>query len=391
MLKSVDRYLLREMVFPFFAAVFGFILYIVLSFVLQFWQYLGDRNISLFKVLEILMYRLPELAVLSLAISMLFSIFLAIGRLAHDHETIAFQASGISLRRLTIPLIAAGLVISLVAFSINEFWAPKATHRYYILLREMQIWAPVPQVHQNVFFRVPDDRTFYVKNYEYEEKRMEHILIIDNSNQPGFAGSESEYPKTITAKTGYWEGLSWTLKDGVVHQFDQDGRLSEILEFQSLTVEIGMEFDESFLKQLTPAEMTLGEIWQRIQSLKKSGLSFSGLTVEFHSRISIPLAALIFALFAAPLSLIFGQAGAPRGRAVGIVLGILLAAMAQGTLLWGQILGRQETIPPELGPWLPHILFGSVGLVLLVWMDPLSRIDLLYRSGNLFRVFRKAS
>jgi lipopolysaccharide export system permease protein len=389
MWKIIDRYLLREMAFPFVAAVFGFILYIVLSFVLQIWQYLGDKSLPLLRVLEMLVYRLPELAVYSLAIAMLFSVFLAIGRLAHDHETIAFQAAGFSLRRLTVPLICAGFLVSLVSFAVNEFWTPSATHRYYVLLRELQILAPVPQIRQDVFFKGPQERTFYIKNYDFERKRMEQILIIDGSGDPAIGEIHSPYPKTITAQEGYWEGQTWTLKDGFVHVFNGEGQLEHFAEFQTLAINIALDFDESFIKQLTPAEMQLWAIWQRIKTLQASGLSSAGLLVEFHSRMAIPLAAFIFALFAAPLSLIFGQAGAPRGRAVGIILGILLAALSQGTLLWGQILGRQETIPPELGPWLPDILFGLIGVLLLIWMDQLSRLDLWQRAKNFLLLFQR--
>ncbi len=384
MFKSIDRYLWREMTFPFFAAVFGFIIYIILSFVLQLFQYFSGRDLPLDKVFLMLLYRLPELAVYALAIAMLFSVFLAIGRLVHDHEMIAFQGAGYSLRRITLPFLFAGLVVSLVAFSVSEFWTPKATHRYYVLLRELQLSPIMPTIHQDIFFKGPDERTFYIRDYDYKTKRMSNILIIDGSGEPALINRpESPFPKTITAKEGYWERLTWTLTEGVIHEFNQEGQLEHVSTFQKLTVQIGLTFDESFIEQLTPAEMSMPEIAERIKTLQEKGLPAAGLVVEYHSRMAIPLAAFIFALFAAPLSLIFGQAGAPRGRAVGIILGILLAALSQGALLWGQILGRQETIPPALGPWLPDILFGLIGLLLLLWMDQLSRIDLWQRAKRL--------
>ncbi|MBI1741482.1 LptF/LptG family permease [Candidatus Acetothermia bacterium] len=392
MLKRIDRYLLREMIFPFVLAVFGFILYIALSFTVQMFYYFANQSIPLHKILEMLVYRLPELAVYSLAIAMLFSIFLSIGRLAHDHETIAFQAAGFSLRRLTVPLLVVGLLVSVAAFSINEFWTPWATHRYFTVLRELQILGPVPQIRQNIFFTGPDHRIFYIDSYDFDEKTkkrvMKNIFILDRSGKPVLGEKNSPFPKTVTAREGEWEETHWILRDGHVQQFDENGRIEYLGDFQTLTINIELEFDESFLQQLTPSEMTMRDIWARIQMLQKSGLSAAGLIVEFHSRVAIPFAAFIFALFAAPLSLIFGQAGAPRGRAVGIILGILLVALSQGTLILGQTLGRSETIPPALGPWLPDIIFGLIGVLLMFWMDQLSRTDLWQRAKRL--VFRSA-
>lgn len=66
MLRLVDRYLVREMLFPFALAVAGFVLFIILNLIPQLSDFMLDRNISVQVLFQMLAYRLPELLVYGL-------------------------------------------------------------------------------------------------------------------------------------------------------------------------------------------------------------------------------------------------------------------------------------------------------------------------------------
>jgi hypothetical protein len=208
------------------------------------------------------------------------------------------------------------------------------------------------------------------------------VIVYDRSGQQFINELGGRFPHMIAAGEGRWEEQRWRLRHVTAYKFDDQGHLIFVGHFAAMTLDIGQEADRNTFEARTLSEMSIRELWRRIQGLPH-GVG-AGYRVELHTKIAIPFAALIFALFAAPLSLIFGQAGAPRGRAVGIILGILLVALYQGTLIWGQMLGRRYIVPPELGPWAPNLLFGSAGLVLMIYMDRLSRIDVWERLRRLF-------
>src|SRR3972149_1778247 len=96
------------------------------------------------------------------------------------------------------------------------------------------------------------------------------------------------------------------------------------------------------------------------------------LAVDYHYKLVLPLSALVYALLTAPLSLSFGL----RGRAMGTVVGLLLAFLFQGALYTVIVLSRRELLPPDWGPWLPNIVFGLAGVVLIFNVDRLSRLEL---------------
>lgn len=374
-MKTLDRYLLRELAFPFLIALVGFLIFILLNLILGLRDFMLDRSISLWTILELLAYQLPFFLVLSLPVATLFAIFLALGRLVHDREIIALQASGLSLKRIVLPILIASLFISGFGLFLNDRMVPWANQRYQGLIRQLILKRSAPQIQDNTFFRDPQGRFFYVKHYDRESGRLEGIMVYDLTGAAYLPELGGRYPNVIVADEGSWDGEIWRLKDGVVHKYDEKGHLEYELQFESLSIDVGGGLEQLFLTSRTPQEMSLAELAAQIRLLRASGLRAEGLIVEYHSKLSIPLAGFIFALFGAPLSLIFST----RSRAAGIVLGVFLVGLFQGGLVWTSTLGRRGLIPPGLSAWIPNILFGGFGLLLFAVMDRVSQLDLQER------------
>ncbi len=387
MSRLVDRYLVREMAFPFVLAVAGFVLFIVLNLIQQLSDFMLDRNISLWVLFQMLAYRLPELLVYGLPVGVLFAIFWALGRLSHDRELIALQAAGFSLRRLMWPVLLMGSLTTATAFTVGELWMPWANHRYYDLLREIFLIRSAPQIRESTFVKISDGAYAYIERYDPQTKKLRNVMVFDRGEY--LDELEARFPKIITAEEGLWDGEYWRLANGKLHKLRDTGQFEYTVVFEKLSIRAGPYLQKLFFEQRTPHEMGILELYKQIELLRRSGLGAESLIVELHSKIAVPFSALIFALFGAPLSLIFAQGGAPRGRAAGVIMSLLLVAGYQGLLLSSSTLGKRSLIAPSLAPWIPNMLFAVIGLLLLLWVDRLSRMDLLARLRRLvpFGVF----
>ncbi len=365
MLKTIDRYILKELTFPFFVAVGGFIIFITLNLILQLSDFMIDRSISLLVMVKLLFYKLPELLVLSLPVAVLFSVFLALGRLVHDREIVAMQSAGFSCKRIVVPILIIGLSVGFFDLFLNDRVAPWGNHQYQMLIRQIIYRGEAPSIRDNTFFKGAENRFFYVSHYDSQKKIMENILIYDKTEGFELEELSGTYPKVITAKKAVWRGTTWHLQDGVIHKYDDNGDLVYKAQFETMKIEIGRDLQNLLTQERTPQGMSLSELGEKINTMRQSGLNYDSLVVEYHSKISIPFTAFIFALFGAPLSLMFGK----RSRGVGIVIALLLVGTFQGILLWSQTLGRRGIINPVLSAWIPNLIFGLVGIVLFLMMD----------------------
>lgn len=359
----MDRYLVREIVPPFLVAILAFLVFIGLELAISLSDTVFARGAGAAELLRLVLFKLPTLFTYAIPAAALLATFLALGRLAADRELLAFQAVGYSLRRLTVPFLAFGAVASAVSFSLSEFAVPPAEAAYRRELLTLLYRGAVPQVQQAVFFRGLHGEMYYVQRSQGD--KLEGILVYDLTGR--IYPVEGRFPTVITAQEGRFQGGTLELAAGRVLRFAPDGSLTELVRFERLTVEVEEDLRRAVLGGKTAAEMSLRELGERIALLRRSGLDPRSLEVEYHSKIAVSVAALVFVLFGAPLGLLLGR----RGRAAGAIAGFLLAGAAQGMFVWARTLSQRGIIPAAWGAWLPHLGFGLLGLTLLLLADRL--------------------
>jgi len=375
-MRRFDRYILREMIGPFLVSVGGLFLFILLNLILSLSGLLVDRGVGFSVMLRLLVLKTPTMLVLALPVSGLFATFLGLGRLVHDREIMALEASGIPLRRILLPLVIAALFLGIGDFGLYNWAVPPAERAYQATLRGIIFREGAPHIRANTFFRGPEGEFFYVRRYDESDRTLHEVLIYDTQRK--LFPTANAAVTILTAREGKWDKEAWDLKDGRVYGYDSDGVLIYTGKFDHFRIAVGSAGIGALVSSRTPAEMGINELRERIALLRRSGLSADELIVECNLKLAIPLAAVVFVLFGGATSLLFAW----RSRAVGIVIGFLLVGGFQGTLLWTQTLGRRGIISPALAAWIPDLAFGVIGIFLFLRLDRL-------HSGNARRWVRR--
>jgi lipopolysaccharide export system permease protein len=132
-------------------------------------------------------------------------------------------------------------------------------------------------------------------------------------------------------------------------------------ERYSFVIEVGNPWDGTELSRKRVREMTLGEIWQQVQTLKASGGSHLRALVEWHKRVALPISCLVLVFVGAPV----GGLNRRTGRLGGIAIsaGSLLLYYILVTV--GSSLAETGTISPPLGVWAPNVLAVVAAVYLL--------------------------
>jgi lipopolysaccharide export system permease protein len=367
MMKKLDRYLLQELAGPFFLAVMGLAIFLVLNLIIALSGLMAGHGVGVLAMARLILRRLPDLMVVAFPMALLFAIFLGLGRLVHDREVMGMEAGGISRRRFLAPLFLAGLIVAIGNFFFHNWVAPHAEHAYQMEIRRIIFRGRLPHIRAHTFFTGPGETFFYGRSFDERDGTLSGILIHDMGGDLVPRKGDATM-MVVTAETGRWIDDTWILFDGVIFGYDRQGRLVYTARFASIEIATGLASADFVLGAKSPSEMRLEELLARIEILRRAGLDITRLRVELHSRFAIPLTALIFALIGGPLCLIFSK----RSRAMGVVISLLLVGFFQGTLLWAETMGRGGVISPAIAGWGPNLLFGLIGLYLYLRLDSLS-------------------
>jgi len=375
-LRRCDRYLLRQMMGPFFLALAGLALFILLNLILRLSELMVDRGIGVTQLLRLLIFWMPELIAWAIPMAALFAVFLGLGRLEHDREIMALESIGVSLKRILLPLLIASIGLSFLTFAVYNWAMPASKNAAQRTYREILFTQSVPRISANTFFTGSNNQYFYVRQYDADDGKVHDVLIYDVSGQM-FPQAESQITM-VTADSGTWTGENWDLSDGRMYGFNREGALIYSGTFEELSLPVAQTADQLWSQSKSPSEMGIRELIARIERARTSGLSINESIVELHQRFALPMSALLFVLVGGTVSLMFGS----KSRSTGIIIGLLIIGLYQGTYFWMQALGRRGGMNPVLAAWIPNLLFGLLGLLLFLRVDRLASRDMWNRLRN---------
>lgn len=355
--RIVDIYIIKEVLIPFLVGV-AIVGIIMLSGILfQLTDLIIVKDIPTILVLRLLFYYLPEIIVQTFPVAILFATMYGMSRLARENEFTALRMGGVSLYRLISPLIILGIVISIMTFIINEDIVPWSNHEAQNIIRRSILKQAMPDIKESVFFKGPEGRIFYVKKYDEKSNTLDSIVVINQKK-------DEKYPQVITARSGKVINNIWQLEGGIIHRFTGQGKLYQGIEFDLMEYEIAKDVERFFGEQRTTSEMSRESLKKDVELFQKSGINVDSLLVDYHLKLSMPLAALIFILIGTPLSL-----SSKDSRAASIIFTIIVVFSYYLILSISQSFGKNSRIPPLLAAWLPNITFGLLGIILLIWRE----------------------
>ncbi len=374
-MTRLDRYMLREMVVPFLIGQSAVVLMLTGTVLYNNANTFLTYQIPALGVVKIAFFFLPYLVNLTMPVAMAVAASLTVSRLARDSEITAMRAAGISLKRIFLPVFAAGLAVSLLDFYFGEKVVPWSNRQYEQTMSSLSrsLKFLVPQAGQVV--QSADKRyTAYVGRMELAgQGHVAHVhdVWFWTTSTPG-AGAGATVPTLIKADDGeYIDGL-WILHHAKVHSYRNGGRDETFVYSDPVKINLRLA-ERTFnlialnLPLYSPNSESSVSSWQdlgrRIAIERKSGYVSPTDLLDYHFKLSVPFSCLVFALACPPLSLRFARAGS----FMGVLLSIILVFVYWNTLLAAKIVGSTfpQSVPPYLAAWGQNVLFSLIGLFFL--------------------------
>ena len=122
----LDRYIFTELLSPFSLSLGALCFVMLTRELLRLVELLVSKGVGIVAVLQVFAHLMPSFLVLTLPIAGIIASITAFGRLSFDKELVAMQAAGLSLLRLTRPVllfaptrIRVDLVVSTVGATLE--------------------------------------------------------------------------------------------------------------------------------------------------------------------------------------------------------------------------------------------------------------------------------
>lgn len=357
MLSILDRYLLKELIGPFLFGIAAFTFILSGSTVL--FALIGEavrNNIPMTIIMQLFLYKLPYMIVLSFPMSTLLATIIAFGRLSADSEILAFRAGGIAFGRLVTPIFITGFLISLTTIFFNESIVPRASHSGELLYQSF-MGQQQPTIKKNVNFTEYKDGAPY---------RIINVAEIDNGLLKKISVAEYEQgqlARLIRSNSGRWLPTGgWEFYNGVMHSFpiDTPDRVT-FLSFKKEYIDIPINPLSVNQRNKNVEEMTSRELKEKIAEKRSLGQDILTDSMNYHMKFSVPFASLIFSILGASVGLKPHRSSSAMGLGISLIVIFIYYIL----LSLGMGLGLAGTVPPVVGAWLPNIIVGIFGLYLL--------------------------
>ena len=109
-----------------------------------------------------------------------------------------------------------------------------------------------------------------------------------------------------------------------------------------------------------PKDMTIHELKQEIEKMKKQDIDPAPYAMEIHKKISLAFSCFVFMLLGLPMGIITHR----REKSINFGIAFLIVGIYYLLLLGAETLALRGYLPPAISLWIPNAVFGSLGLIM---------------------------
>jgi LPS export ABC transporter permease LptG/LPS export ABC transporter permease LptF len=362
MLKTIDRYVIREVLPPFLLALLIFTFILELPPIMDELEKLVAKGVPWQTAGYIILLLSPQALGLTIPMALLVGLLIGLGRMSADREAVALLACGVSPYRLLRPvMVLAGVATAATMYVMIEA-IPSSNQRYREILFEILTKRVEGEIRPRVFY----------------EEFPQWALYPQDDAAPGEAG----WTNLLVANTAKTEAIELYLAKKGRIILNREKRTVQLVLIDGTRYSTGqpgeantLRFNEQLIINLDPnsvfppldlppgvTEKTIAELLPDIAAKQARGESAHNEIMAMHAKFSIPAACVVFAIIALAL----GMSVARDGKLGGFVVGIGVIFAYYIAMFLAESMAKGHRIPAEWARWVPNLLLGPFGIVALI-------------------------
>jgi lipopolysaccharide export system permease protein len=356
----MDRYLITELGGPFAFGLTAFTLIFVATQLLALGRLVSESHAPLWAAIEYFLWQMPGVLLLVIPMAMLLGVLLAMQRLSGESEVTALKAGGVSLARVVAPLLAVGVIASLVSLVLQESLVPLANdNAAYVRQSVIEHVAP-GSANLSAITPLPNGgkQVTFAGAFDPETQALLSVTLLQyNSHQ--------KLQDEILADRAVYGNSTWTFENATTYHFDPNGGVATETA-PHLAVDIGErpnQIAKQTLNITDPSQMSRAEIRAELATGALSPGQRRTFVATYAAKLATPFAAFVFTLIAVPFGLRPARGGGATGLGFGIAIAIVFVYYVVATVCLA--IGGMAFWLAGIAAWAPNVLFTAMGLYLL--------------------------
>jgi lipopolysaccharide export system permease protein len=316
------------------------------------------NNIAPSALVQYYLYYLPEIFQKMLPIACLLGTILTLTSLNKANELVALFASGMSLLRISAPLLIWVFLISALGYFIGDRVIPVATKEknyvfYYGIKKEPGSFSTVKT--NKIWYRSRNS-IFNIKTLNSKGDHAQGLTMY-------YFGEDWDLVQMISADTVDMKGTQWSLKNGAVTVFTKESSFPLTSQFKDKHIVMTEDSKDLQSSGQTSDMLSQSELSHFIDKNKEAGLDTLAYEVDYQAKYSFAFAGIVMSLLSIPFSVGRARSGGTMVNA-GICLGLVFAYYVFYSS--GITLGQNGAVPPIIATWAPNIIMSALAFFLLL-------------------------
>lgn len=285
--------------------------------------------------------------------SALFGGFIALGSAARARETLALKAGGISPLVATLPIMAAGLLLSLLSYVLSDTVVVAASQAFN---RLTQRGTGDLTLRQGTFWYHSGRYVYNFADRDEDGGRVHDVVVFERDERHRLVRRISARSATVD------EERRWSFQSAVSHRFDPEAPSSPpvVERADEIVVELDEQPSAALLKREVAA-LSSRDLRTHIAARARQGRSVTRGKALLQARYSESMAVLLFSLLAIPIGLRVEQT---RSLSRGALQAVMIMFVYYSVRQTASTLAA-EGVVPAVAPWAAVVLFLGAGAAAL--------------------------
>lgn len=352
----LDRYIFTELLTPFGLSLGALCFVMLTRELLRLVELLVSKGVGIWAVLKVIAVLLPSGLVLTLPIAGLIASITAFGRLSYDKELVAMRAAGLSLFRLSQPVVLFAVAVFGLTLFLSQWGQP---------------WSSL-NLKKVALNLLKDQLVLALERGTFNEPIPRMVIYVpdsaDGGPRSGIFVSDARSPKDpriIVAEEYHVfmdqesSQVALRLVNGVIHSRPDRMDQYRLVSFTHYDIKLSLAHSAYSAAEERPT-------YEQIMTMIREGgeKDSTGLRrlMEYYKDLAFPAASLVFCLLGVPLGIVSKRSGRIGGFAVGVLVIVVfyLLNIAFDFLVTTMMIG------PFAGAWAPTLIFALATIFLFI-------------------------